>query len=93
MEFKDFVDITLKAGCKITKSKTSVDKEYLVEYRDKIYARAEFHATDKDVSVTFRDSVLKWYQNIFFINTYYMEITSKSGYESKLAKVIKQNEN
>lgn len=92
MEFKDFVDITLKAGCKITKSKTSVDKEYLVEYRDKIYARAEFYATDKDVSVTFRDSVLKWYQNIFFGNPY-MEITSKSGYESKLAKVIKQNEN
>ena len=92
MQFKEFVDITLKAGCKITKSEKSADNEYLVEYKDKTYARAEYHATDKDVSVSFRDSVLKWYQGMFY-GSPYMEITSKSGYAAKLAKVIKQNEN
>lgn len=91
MDFKDFIDISTKAGCKIG-SKTDFRTNrlyYIVEYNGKTYATAKWLEADKKMAVTFRDDYLKWYQTI--IAYQYGWIEKKSDHEKKLAKVIKQN--
>ena len=91
MQFKDFIDISTKAGCKIG-SKTNFPNNstyYTVEYNGKIYATAKWFEMDKKIVVTFRDNYLKWYQTILY--TKYGWVEKKSDYAVKLTKVIKQN--
>lgn len=90
MQFKDFIDISTKAGCKIG-SKTDFRNctNYTVEYNGKTYATAKWFEADKKMVVTFRDDYLKWYQTIFY--TKYGWVEKKSDYAEKLARVIKQN--
>jgi len=91
MQFKDFIDISTKAGCKIG-SKTDFRTNtpiYTVEYNGKTYATAKWFEADKKMAVTFRDEYLKWYQTIFI--SQYGWVEKKSDYAEKLAKVTKQN--
>ena len=91
MQFKDFIDISTKAGCKIG-SKTDFRNNstiYTVEYNGRTYATAKWFEADKKMAVTFRDDYLKWYQTI--IAYQYGWVEKKSDYAVKLAKVIKQN--
>ena len=91
MQFKDFIDISTKAGCKIgSKTDFRTNKPiYTVEYNGKTYATAKWFETDKKMIVTFREDCLKWYQTI--IGCRYGWIENKSDYAEKLVKVIKQN--
>ena len=91
MNFKDFIDISTKAGCKIG-SKTDFRTNriyYTVEYNCKTYATAKWLADDKKMVVEFRDTYLKWYQSLLYTN--YGWVEKKTDYEKKLAKVINQN--
>lgn len=91
MQFKDFIDISTKAGCKIG-SKTDFRPNktlYTVEYNGKIYAEGHWLEADKMIAVIFSDPYLKWYQTIIF--NQYGWVETKSDYAVKLAKVIKQN--
>lgn len=49
MQFKDFIDISIKAGCKIgSKTDFLTNKPlYTVEYDGKIYAIAKWFEADK----------------------------------------------
>lgn len=91
MQFKDFIDISTKAGCKIgSKTDFLTNKPvYTVEYDGKTYATAKWFEADKKMVVTFRDNYLKWYQTIVY--TKYGWVEKKSDYAEKLARVIKQN--
>lgn len=91
MQFKDFIDISIKAGCKIgsTTGFPPNKQIYTVEYNGKTYATAKWFEADKKMVVTFRDNYLKWYQTIFY--TKYGWVENKSDYAEKLAKIIKQN--
>lgn len=91
MQFKDFIDISTKAGCKIGSTTGFLPNKpvYTVEYNGKIYATAKWFEADKKMTVTFRDNYLKWYQTIFY--TKYCLVEKKSDYAEKLAKIIKQN--
>ena len=91
MQFKDFIDISTKAGCKIgSKTDFLTNKPvYTVEYNGKTYATAKWFEADKKMAVTFRDDYLKWYQTI--IAYQYGWVEKKSDYAVKLAKDIKQN--
>ena len=91
MQFKDFIDISTKAGCKIGSKTDFIPNKliYTVEYNGKTYATAKWFESDKKMVVTFRDEYLKWYQTI--IGCRYGWIENKSDYAEKLAKVIKQN--
>lgn len=91
MQFKEFIDISTKAGCKIgSKTDFRTNKPiYTVEYNGKTYATAKWFETDKKMIVTFREDCLKWYQII--IGYRYGWIENKSDYVEKLTKVIKQN--
>ncbi len=91
MQFKDFIDISTKAGCKIgSKTDFLTNKPvYTVEYNGRTYATAKWFEADKKMAVTFRDEYLKWYQTIIF--TQYGCVEKKSDYAEKLARVIKQN--
>lgn len=91
MQFKDFIDISTKAGCKIGSKTGFIPNKliYTVEYNGKTYATAKWFESDKKMVVTFRDEYLKWYQSI--IGCQYSCIDKKSDYVEKLARVIKQN--
>lgn len=91
MRLKDFIDISTKAGCKIGKkqlARPDID-EYTVEYDGKVYATGTWNDLDKTIYVTFRDTYLKWYQQI--IAYQYGFVTTRDDYIKKLAKVINQN--
>ena len=91
MQFKDFIDISTKAGCKIGSTTGFLPNKpvYTVEYNGKIYATAKWFEADKKMAVTFRDEYLKWYQTIIAFQ--YGWVEKKSDYAEKLARVIKQN--
>lgn len=91
MQFKDFIDISTKAGCKIGSKTDFLTNRpvYTVEYNGKTYATAKWFEAYKKMAVTFRDDYLKWYQTIFISK--YGWVEKKSDYAEKLAKVIKQN--
>ena len=97
MNFKDFIDVSINAGCEIglrvnfqsELKLTPVRTKYAVKYKGNVYAIATWVAEDNKVAVTFRDEYLKWYQCL--ISYQYGWVEKKSDYAEKLARVIRQN--
>lgn len=89
MNIKDFLDITLNAGCEIGQRTNviTLKKEYTIIYQDKIIAFAHWYELEKKIWVSFNTIYLKWYQNII---CNYNELVDSKDYKNKLYKIIKQ---
>ena len=87
MNLKQFIDVTLGAGCKL--SKMDFPWDYSIEYEGHVIAFAKWNKTDSFVHVSFRDRYLKWYQTIF--GWAYRYVVDMDDYREKLARVINQN--
>lgn len=68
MNIKNFLDITLNAGCEIGQRTNfiTLKKEYTIIYQDKIIAFAHWYDLEKKIWVSFNTIYLKWYQNTIF---------------------------